>query len=167
MLLTTDFKFQALFVVVAVAVKCVGLGSSRDLYIFFYVAVHFHIILVLAGVSIAVRKHVTKGNLGRRGFLQFTFPHHSPPLREKQEHKQGRDLEAGINVESMEGAAYCLARLSFLSLFSYTSQTTFPEETHPIVGRALPHQSSVKKMSYRLAYNPILGRNFLKDSFFP
>lgn len=83
MLPTTDFKFQALFVVEIAAVKCVGLGSNRDLHIF-YVAVHFHIILVLAGVSTAVRKHVTKGDMGRRGFIQFTFPQHSPPLKGEQ-----------------------------------------------------------------------------------
>lgn len=60
-----------------------------------------------------------------------------------------------------QGAAYWFVPLGLFSLFSYRTQDHQPRcgPTHNRLG--LPPQSLIKKMPYRLAYNPILWRHFL------
>jgi hypothetical protein len=52
-----------------------------------------------------------------------------------------------------------------LSLLSYRPQDHSPGVAPPTMSWALPHQSLVKKMSYRLAYNLNLWRYFLNRGF--
>jgi hypothetical protein len=54
-------------------------------------------------------------------------------------------------------AAYWLAPQGLLSLLSYRTQDHLSGIAPPTIGGALPHQSLIKKMSYRLAYSKILG----------
>jgi hypothetical protein len=53
--------------------------------------------MVSVRVSIAVMKHHDQSNLGRKHF--HSTVHH----QRKQELKQGRNLEAGADAETMEG----------------------------------------------------------------
>lgn len=69
---------------------------------------------------------------------------------------QGRDLEEGADTEAME-ECYLLAHST---CFHIEPKTTSPEITSPMMGWTLPHQLHMKKMSYRLAYSPILQRHF-------
>jgi hypothetical protein len=70
-----------------------------------FTRLQYSLVIVLLGISIAVVKHHDQCNLGRNG---LHIPSHSP-LREirtsGQELKQGRNLEAGADAESIEG--YC------------------------------------------------------------
>lgn len=43
-----------------------------------------------------------------------------------QERKQGKNLEAGADVQAMEDAAYWLAPDGLISLISYTARITHP-----------------------------------------
>ena len=59
-------------------------------------------------------------------------------------------MEAGVDAEAMEGAAYCLVPCGLLSLLSYRTQDHQPRggTTHNGLG---PLKSLIKKMPYRLA----------------
>jgi hypothetical protein len=78
-----------------------------------------------------------------------------------QELKQGRNPEAGADAEAMEGAAYWLTQHNMLSLFSYRTQYHQPRDGATYNGLGPSHQSLIKKMPRRAAYNPTVGRDFL------
>lgn len=61
---------------------------------------------------------MTKSNLGKKEFLSFTRPHHSPPVKEVRARIQSRNLEAETEAETME-EHYLLA---CLRLLLYTTQ---------------------------------------------
>lgn len=63
--------------------------------------------------------------------------------------------------------AYWLAPLGFLSLVSYATQGHLPKGGTVPVGRALPHQSLVKKMSYGLVYRKSGGGIFSIKVLYP
>jgi hypothetical protein len=68
-------------------------------------------------------KHNDQRNLGRKGFIQLTLlPSCSSLKKSEQDLRQGRILEAGADAEAMEGAAYWLAPLDWLSLHAYKTQ---------------------------------------------
>jgi hypothetical protein len=95
-------------------------------------------------------KHYGLGNSRRKGF-QLTLP----SLRtSRQELKHGRNLVAGANAAAMEGCRL-LVCFSWLPQFCFLTEhrTTSPGIAPPTMGRALPHQSLIKKMPYRLAYS--------------
>jgi hypothetical protein len=58
-------------------------------------------------------------NLGKRGFILLTLPHHNSSLKKAgQELKMGRDLKTGADAEVMEGCclmacSLCLAQPAF------------------------------------------------------
>ena len=64
---------------------------------------------------------MTKATWGGKGFFDLHFPitvHHQRKL--EQELKEGRNLEAGADIEAIwRGAAYWLAHHGLLSLLSY------------------------------------------------
>ena len=72
------------------------------------------------------------------------------------EGSQGRNLETGADAESMEGAAYWLDPYGLLSLLSYRTWDHQPKEAPPTMSLSLPRQSVIKKIFYRVTYNPIL-----------
>jgi hypothetical protein len=63
---------------------------------------------------------MTKSNLGRKEFIWLTLLHHNLPLKEtRTETQTGQELEAGTNVEAMEGCcllacSLCLTLPAFL-----------------------------------------------------
>lgn len=65
---------------------------------------------------------------------------------------QGRNLKAGVGAEGLEGC--CLMACSARLLVE--PRTMSPRVSAPTVGWALPHQSLIKKMPYRLAYSPVI-----------
>jgi hypothetical protein len=87
--------------------------------------------------------------LRRKRFIQLVLPHCCSPSKEGRTGlKQGRILEAGVDTEAMEGAAYCFAPHGLLSLISYRTQ-----ECKLRCGWALPHQLLIGKMFHRLSYD--------------
>jgi hypothetical protein len=52
-------------------------------------------------VTIAVMKHHEQSNLGRKGFIQLTFPHHNLSSKEV-----GIGTQAGADTEAMD--EFCL-----------------------------------------------------------
>ena len=85
--------------------------------------------------------------------LSLQLSGHTPSLREVGAGTLCRNLEAGADTEAMEGAAYWLVPHGLLSLLSYRTQDHSPGMTPPTMNWALPHQSLIKKMPYRLAYS--------------
>jgi hypothetical protein len=73
----------------------------------------------LSPLTVAAIKHHEQTNLGRKGFIQPTLPHHrSSSKKLRQELKQDRSLEAGTDAEAMEGCCLLacsawLAQLAF------------------------------------------------------
>ena len=66
-------------------------------------------------VSIAVIKHHGQSNLGKKMFPWFMLPYHCSSLKEvRTGTKWGRNLEAGVDAEAMEGC-YLLACSSWLA----------------------------------------------------
>jgi hypothetical protein len=63
--------------------------------------VYYCAVVVLVRVSVAVMKHHDQSNLGRKGFILLTLPHHSPLLKEAKAGTQGMKLEAGTEAETM------------------------------------------------------------------
>ena len=63
-----------------------------------------------------------------------------------------------------KGAAYWLAPHGLFSLLSYRTKDHQTRLAPPTMGWALPYQSLIKKMFYRLAHSQILGKHFLNQS---
>lgn len=73
---------------------------------------------------------MTKSNVGRRGFVSFTCPHHGSSWKEVRAGTRGRNPEVGTE------AAYWLAPRDLLRLLSYTIQGPLPRHgaTYSAVG---------------------------------
>lgn len=106
---------------------------------------------------------MTKSNLGKKEFISFTCPHHSPSLKEVRARVQSRNLEAEIEAETMEEYYFTgLLPMAYSKLLSYTTQD------HLSGAPPTPHQLWIKKMLPRLIYKPILWIYFVNwDSLFP
>ena len=78
-----------------------------------------------------------------------------------QELKEGRNREAGADVEAMEGSCWLACSACFL----IESRTTGLGMAPPTVGWALPGLQVTKKMLNRLAYSPVLQEQFLILNF--
>ena len=82
-----------------------------------------------------------------------------------------RNLEAGADAEVTEGAADWLAPHGLLSLLSYRTRTTRLRMAPPTVGRALSHQSPIKKSPYLVLYYHVsyhalnVAKNHLERKF--
>lgn len=78
------------------------------------------------------------------------LPGHTPSLRKpEQEAKAG--TQAGTDTETMKDTVYWLAQACFLIY----SRTTCLGVAPPTVGWVFPHQSSIKRMSHRVAHRPV------------
>lgn len=112
---------------------------------------------------------MTKPSCGGMGFIWLTLPyitvHHQRTLR--QELRHGRNQEAGAKAKAIVGAASTgLLLLACLTCFLIGLSTTSPGMGPPKMDWALPHQSLIKKASYRSAYNLVLRRYILNWSDF-
>ena len=107
----------------------------------------------LLQVSPAVIK--TKCNSEGKGYISaYNFQSHSIT-----EGNQGRN-RCSSHEEICLLACFCFAQFVFL----YTSRPpTQGCGALPTIGSALPHQSPVKKMTYRLAYGPISSSRYFLD----
>ena len=96
---------------------------------------------VLVRVTIVVIKHHDQSNWEMKGLIWLL-------LRRKsgQELKQGRNLEAGADAETMEGAAYWLVPMACSAYILIEPRTASPGMAQCTMGWALPHQSLIKRM---------------------
>jgi hypothetical protein len=78
---------------------------------------------------------MSKNNLGRKGFFQLTLLSLFIQRKSGQKLKQGRNLEAGADAETMEEG--CLLACSVCFLIG--PRTTIPGMASPIMGWILPH----------------------------
>lgn len=103
-------------------------------------------------------QHHDLNKQGRKGLFGLHF-HITVPQQRKlgQEFKQGR---AAVDAEAMQGAAYCLAPRSLLSLLSCRAQDHQPRgsTTHDGLG---PPSPITKVNALRACLGPILWRYFL------
>jgi hypothetical protein len=79
-----------------------------------------------------------------------------------------KNLDAGAASKAVQDAAWQIASSDLLSFFSPISYNHLPRNDSAHMGWVLPHQSSVKKMSHRLAYRLLLWKHFpYSGSLFP
>jgi hypothetical protein len=79
-----------------------------------------------------VTKKRKLGGKGLSSLHSHIAVHHQ--RKSGQELTQGRNLEAGADVEAMEGAAYWAPSTGLLSLLSYRPRTTSLALVPPIMG---------------------------------
>lgn len=105
--------------------------------------------LVMA--SIAMVKHHNQKKLGKESLFHLTLPHHCPSLKEVKEGAQGRNLEAGTQVEAVEEwfLVACSLWLYQPALF-VRSITTCPDVTAP-KGSGLGPSTSIMYQEYTQA----------------
>lgn len=110
-------------------------------------------------------KHHDKKRLGKKSFF---FPSESIPQSITEGHKD-RNLGAGMIQKSSRSTAYWLSLWLSQPAFLYIpGPLTCPGGGTTHIGLVLPHQSSVKKMSYRLASRPMWWGIFLsRGPLFP
>jgi hypothetical protein len=70
---------------------------------------------------------MTKKQLGRKGFIQLTFPHCYSSLKEVRTGTQAGQ-KAGADAEAMEGCSLLAAFPGLISLLSYRIQDYQPRE---------------------------------------
>jgi hypothetical protein len=97
----------------------------------------------------------------RKSLFQFTLPVDSRPSLREQE-LEGRRWCRGHGGILLNG----LFLMACSACFLIEPRTTCPGMAPPTMGWALPHQSLIKKMPYRLAHSPLL-RHFLTWDFPP
>lgn len=116
-------------------------------------------------VTFVGMKHNDQSNLGRKGFVLWSF-HITVHYQRKsgQEFKEGRNLEAGADAEAVERSCLLACPLTFtysacchIELKTPTQGWHHSQQT----GFPFPSQSLIKKMPFRLAYSPILWKHFL------
>jgi hypothetical protein len=76
-----------------------------------------------------MKHHDKEASWGGKGLLSLYFHiavHHQ--RKSGQELTQGRNLEAGVDAEAMEDAAYWIAFPGLLSLISYRTQDYQPKD---------------------------------------
>jgi hypothetical protein len=111
---------------------------------------------------------MTKSNLWRKGLFQLTVPHHSPSRVGAGAGvgagvgvgSQSRNLRQELLQRSWRSAAYRLAPHALLSLVSYTPGPPAQDWHRPQWAWALPYQSLIKKMPYRLSHRYIWSNMF-------
>ena len=119
--------------------------------------------VALVRVSIGATKHHKQATWEGKGLFclgSHIIVHHW--RKSGQELKQGRNLEAGADAEAMEECCLLVCSSWLVQpAFFIEATTTSPGMAPPTMGWALPHQSLIKKMPYRLAHIPISLRLFL------
>lgn len=102
---------------------------------------------------------MTKSKSGRKGvfFVSITVPHHSP-LSKRSQGRNSVKKPGGRSCSNGHGGVWLTGLLS-----TACSRETCPGVASPTAGWTLPHLPLVKKMPYRLAYRPSLGRHFLSE----
>jgi hypothetical protein len=76
---------------------------------------------------------MTKKQLRRKGFIQFTLPHCCSSLKEVRIGTQAGQ-EAGADAEAMEGCSLLACLPGLLSLLSYRTKITSPGMAPPTMG---------------------------------
>lgn len=97
-------------------------------------------------------KHYDRSNLGREGFIQLTFPHHSS--------SSGQELKQNRNLETWRSTSHWLGPHALFSLFSYRPQDQQPRMAPPTMGWALSNHSLIEKMPPQACLQPHLTEAF-------
>jgi hypothetical protein len=97
---------------------------------------------VLVRVTIVVMKHHDQSNLGRKGLIWLTLPHHCSSFKEVRTGTQAyRNPEAGADAEAMEGCCSLVCSpIACSACFLIESGTISSGLASPTMNWALPHQ---------------------------
>jgi hypothetical protein len=92
--------------------------------------------------------------LGMKGFIWFTFPHHSSSSKEVGAGTQARQESGSRSWYRDHGGMLFtgLLQIACSVCFLIDSRVPSPGTAPPIMYWAFSHQSLIKKMSYRFAY---------------
>lgn len=106
----------------------------------------------------------SKNNLGRNGFMWFTYP----GSQSMKEARTGLRQEPRVKRPKRSHGGALLIRLLPMvcpACFLTRSRTICSGMVPPTVGWSLLHPSLIKNIPYRPAYSPILWRHFFQLSF--
>jgi hypothetical protein len=103
---------------------------------------------------------MTKSKSGREGFIWLTFPCDSSSLKEVRTGTQSGQESRSRSWCRGDGGVLLTDLLSMAcsACFLIESKTISPGVASSPMSRVPPQQSLIKKLPYRLAYSPILGR---------
>lgn len=116
-----------------------------------------------------MKHHDQKAKLGRKEFIWCTCPYLCSSWKEiRTRTHTGQEPESKNWCRGHRGVLLIdLLLIVFSACFLIESRITIPEMTPSTMGCALPHQSLIKEMPYRNAYNLILWKYFHNwDSLF-
>jgi hypothetical protein len=123
-----------------------------------------YLFIVLVMVPIAVGRHHDQKQLGEKR-IYLTLPYHSSSLKEVRTRAQaGQGPGQELMQRPWRDAAYWLAPHGLLSLLSYRTQDHQPRLVPSTMVWSLPHQSLIRKRSYRFVYDLILQRIFSTEA---
>ena len=104
---------------------------------------------------------MTKSDLERKGFIWLTYlESQSTEDSQRQELRQGKDLNTGAESEAREGYCFLTGSPCLFSLLSYRTKDCQPRGGPSLSGLALSHHSLIKTMSYKLSCSQFYGGIF-------
>lgn len=106
-------------------------------------------------------KTSTETNLGKKSFIWFILPHHSPSWREARARTRRQELKQ----KPWRNASYWLAPLACSACFLIYPRPTLPRVVPRTVSWAFSYQSSIKQRFHWQAHRPIWWRPFLITGF--
>lgn len=121
-----------------------------------------HFVFWSSKFSVAITKQLPKATWERKGLCQFTD--YSLLLLEVKVETQGQNLETGIEADATE--KHCLLDcfcIPYSAWFLMQPRTNCSGVALSTMGWALPHQSSVKKISPSFAHRPMWWRKFFNQ----
>lgn len=98
---------------------------------------------------------MSSGNIGEEGYFRLKLSGHGPPLREVRWETWKKELVQNLLKRK---AADCPGPQSLFDMLSYVP----PKANAFSTDRALQHQVLINKLTYKLAYMPVLKRPPLK-----
>jgi hypothetical protein len=111
---------------------------------------------------IGVMTPMAKNNSERKGLIWLTLPHHCSLSGVRTGTHTGQESGGRCWCRGHGGVLLTgLLPTACSVCFLIERRTTSPGMAPPTMGWALPHPSLIKKMLYRLACSPILGKYFL------
>lgn len=109
-----------------------------------------------------MKHHDQKTSWGKKGFIWLTLLYCCSARKSGRNSKPDWSLEAGADAERpWKGAAYWLASLGLLSLFSYWTQDQQPRDATTHKGLGLLHWSLIEKMHYSWGISSTEAPSFL------
>lgn len=103
--------------------------------------------------SVAMTNTLIKSNLGRKCLFQLTLSGHNPSLREVRAGTQGRSRDRNYSLRLLAGLLP-----GSVHWISYTASPTCLGIVPTLVGWALTHQSSIKRIPYRCGHKQVFKK---------